>query len=316
MTLQIIPWDGTPVIAPGAYSHVPIDVYHTSWTAEPSISSSGLRTIFSESPAHYWDKSPYNPNREEKAQTEAMILGRAAHHLLLGEADFASQFAIRPEKYPDPKGGADKPWSGNATWCREWLAFKAEQGLTVVTQAQVEKIKGIAAQLSGHPMVRAGALNGHIEVSFLWRDEETGVLVRARPDALPTDSMDFSDLKVTADVSDEAIVKSLEKFGYPQQAALVGDACKAIIKREMSSFSLICAESTRPHCIRAKTIHASDIYLGERANRIALRMFKHGIETGEWPGPGGVETDAQVVGMTDWARKRVEAKLALLEAVR
>jgi hypothetical protein len=310
--VNITHWSGHPLTEPGIYRGVPLARYHTDWTAEPSISSSGLRTIWSASPAHYWDQSFYNPDREDRPDTEAMILGRAAHHLLLGEADFRREYAIRPTTYPDDKG-AEKPWSGNSNWCKAWLAARAAEGLTVVTEAQVEKIKRMAAALATHPMVRAGALNGHIEHSFLWRDHETGVLLRARPDALPIDCLDFGDLKCTADVSDEGIERAIGGFGYHMQAALTRQACRALLGRDLTSFTLICVETTRPHCVRAKTIRPSDMDLADRQIRVALRSFAKGIRTGRWPGPGGEQTDAEYASITPWDERKINDRLALAE---
>ena len=59
--MNIVRWDGKPITENGIYSHVPFETYHGDpirsallFGDEPSISSSGLRKIVTESPAHYW----------------------------------------------------------------------------------------------------------------------------------------------------------------------------------------------------------------------------------------------------------------------
>jgi hypothetical protein len=125
-----------------------MEAYHSQLTIAPSISSSGLRTIENKSPLHYWATSYLNPDRvEDDDDTEAMILGRAAHTLLLGEDGFRDDYVIRPDKYENDDGDW-KPWNGNATVCKEWLAARKSEGKTVLLKSQVEAINGIAEQLS------------------------------------------------------------------------------------------------------------------------------------------------------------------------
>ena len=205
--MKVIAWDGNPISKPGIYSGVPISVYHSGrLCVGPSISSSGLRTIFSESEAHFWDKCPLNPDAEPMEETGSLVLGRATHHLLLGEANFVQEFALRPSTYSDdPK----KPWSGNSKECKAWLADQRKAAKTVVTPEQMEKIKGMALRLGREPLVRAGALNGLIECTMAVLDEETGVWLLARPDVIPTDSGDYVDLKTTTSVLYPDLVRTL-----------------------------------------------------------------------------------------------------------
>src|SRR4051794_35615536 len=102
---------GAVITAPGLYSGVPIQTYHgASLCGGPSVSSSGLRKIINQSPAHFWCESPYNPNRVEPKESDALVLGRAAHHLLLGEDDFSTLFIARPDKWDSWRTDAAKAW--------------------------------------------------------------------------------------------------------------------------------------------------------------------------------------------------------------
>jgi hypothetical protein len=90
--------DGEIVIEPGIYDML-IGWYHQQCCDGPSISSSDIRAIL-RSPAHFWRTSELNPNRVEKDDKEAFILGRAAHYLLLGEKNFGQHFIVPPAKAP------------------------------------------------------------------------------------------------------------------------------------------------------------------------------------------------------------------------
>lgn len=292
---------GTIITEPGAYANVPMDWYHGQPCDGPSISSSGLRTIFNQSLAHYWDSSPLNPNRQEIDQTEAIVLGRAAHHLLLGEGDFDKHFVVRPDTYVSEKG-EKKPWSNNANVCKEWNAAQAEAGLTILTPNQIEYIKGMSRTLSEEPAVQGGILNGLVELSMFWKDEETGIWIKSRPDAVPNDA-DAADLKCVADISDDGIKRGLGDRGYHQQAATVKEAMRMIFHREMENFFLVYVEQKRPHCVRIDTIDPEDVELGIEENHAALRLFKRALETRYWPGPKNISGDGGFVRRAPWARE-------------
>lgn len=310
--LQVIPWNGKPISEPGIYQNVPIAQYHSGHLCVgPSISSSGLRKIFGESPMHYWDGSAYNPNRAISEDSEAFILGRAAHHLFLGEPFFSKLFVIRPDEAPD-----GRQWNGNNLTCKKWLAARAEEGRTVLTSAHVERIKGMALALGREPLVQSGALNGIIEATMAWQDKETGVWLLARPDVIPTDDADFIDLKSAQSVDIGSIVKSIGPmeyggYAYNQQGALVCDGYKILTGRNASSFSLYFVESKRPHCCNLVQMVADDLHLGSRMNKSALLKFVKGMNSGHWPGPNGDQAMAASVSISDRGRTIVEDRLRM-----
>jgi hypothetical protein len=310
VSIPIIAWDGQPISKPGIYSGIPMDAYHGQLTVGPSVSSSGLRTLFSQSPRAYFRDSYLNPARREQKVTEAFVFGRGAHHLLLGEANFRKHFIVRPEKYPEgtsykwiePRVLGDPPffkaWSSNSNWCRAWALNAWMVGLTVLTQGDIKMIRAMADALSEDPLVQAGILNGLIELSFVWQDKETGVWLKWRPDALPTDDLSFADLKTTADISDEALERSVGTYAYHMQGALGAMACREILGRDMTDFSLVFVEKqdTLP-CVRTKTIQPGFIAMGVEQIEVSLKLFKRCLDTGKWPGPGGEQHDAEYIGL-------------------
>lgn len=301
-------WHHKSVAMPGIYSHMPISFYHSAAAAiEPSISSSGLRTIFRESPKHYWSRSPYNPDRIEEEETNSLILGRAAHHLLFGEADFRNLFTVRPATI---NGEA---WHSNKIICKAWLRQQAAAGLTVLTMPQLDQIKGMAKSLAEEPLVRAGILNGSIEQSYFWKDQETGIWLKSRPDANPNDSLDFCDMKATHSVLWDDLRRTIADYGYFQQGALTGEACRQIHHQPMNSFSLLFIESKPPHCCRIVTLKENDLKLGDDANRSALNTFAECFKSKHWPGPGGDQQDAAYIEMQPYTQKRLARQLGWAE---
>jgi hypothetical protein len=304
--IQSIPWDGKPITADGIYSGIPLDDYHCGDICDgPSVSSSGLRRLWMTSPAHFWDSSPLNPNRNaDDDDKEAFILGRAAHLVCCGEPGFAEQFVIRPQTLDG------EPWQGNRKVCKAWIAARKREGKTVLTEAQTEAIKGMAVALGNNALVQAGILNGLIERSMFRRDPETGLWLKARPDAIPNDSGDFADLKTTPSVMFLDLRKTISEFAYQMQAALVLEIAAAIgIPAE--TFTLVFVEKKRPHCVRPMMLKDEDIVRGVDMNRAMLRTVADCLATGVWPGPGADRADAEHVDLADWSRKQIDDRLKL-----
>lgn len=306
--MKVTPWDGKRITKAGLYSGVPSSAYHGADLCDgPSLSSSGLKTIFHKSPRHYWYASPYNPKRAEPDDSDALILGRAAHHALLGEAEFDKHYVVRPEKLDG------KAWNSNSGACKDWLANASDLGLTVLTPAQRDAIIGMRDGLREHPMVDPNGpvrlLDGLVEHTLVWKDEETGLWLKSRPDVIPLASDDGADLKTTADISDDGVERMVGTYGVNQQGALVAEAWSQVFKRPLQGFSLVLVESKPPHCARVKTLKPHDLELGRMQNRMALRLAAKCFQTGVWPGPGGTQTDAEFVEIKSWQRGRIEARI-------
>lgn len=301
--MNIRKWDKKPISEPGIYSGVPMSVYHGPDLCDgPSVSSSGLRAIYNKSPAHYWCGSPYNPGRlDDGDETDTLILGRAAHHLLLGEDDFNEHYVMRPEKFDS--------WRTNAA--KEWRAGQEAEGRTVLINKQIDAIRYMARSLAAHPLVERGILNGAIEQTLVWKCRETGVWIKARPDAIPNDSGDFADLKTTQSVRRDDIARSIASYGYHQQAALILAGWKELTGRDAESFSFVFVESKPPCCVSIVTLKEDDIARGMKQNASAIKKFAHGIATGEWPGPA--ESDAEYISLPAWEQGRIDFQLEMEE---
>lgn len=271
-------WGCQPISEPGIYAGVPMAVYHgASLCVGPSISSSGLRTIENESPAHYWCRSPYNPEREPDEPNDDFDFGRAAHTLLLGEGGFREQFAIRPKEFKD--------WRSDAA--QEWRDEMRAAGRSILTPADVEAIKKVAASLARHPVIRGGLMNGEIEQTIAWQDSATGTWLKARPDALPRDRV-LVDLKTCASADRQSTARALSDYGYHMQLALGGMGIEAVTGEAPGNddYVLVFVEKKPPYAVNIKPIDAEAIYYGRRQLRRAIDTFARCMETGDWPAYG------------------------------
>lgn len=89
-----------PIQRPGLYQSPALADYHGAAvvaTGEYAVSSSSdLRTDWALLLSHLHEQWVHNPQAAPREETRPMLLGRAAHHLLLGEQNFAGHFATQP----------------------------------------------------------------------------------------------------------------------------------------------------------------------------------------------------------------------------
>lgn len=314
--IKTIEWDGVQITKPGMYSGIPINLYHKpNICVGASISSTGLRAINPEvgSPAHFYAKWSGNPNRVDDDDKRSYILGRALHHLILGEKHFAMFFCVQELEYPDSKTGELKPWNNNATHCRIWHKRMKNKGLTVLTQKEMEQLRNMAQAIANNDLVKRGLFNGLIERSFFWKDKETGIWLKWRPDCVPTDSADFTDLKSTTSVLHHDIVRTIREFSYYQQAALGHEATKQVFDMEMSSFTYLFVEKQPPWCTRDYRVSDEDLMRGARMNRGCIRTFARCLKDNHWPGPGEGNEGNEQVSLSQSARAEIDRLLQLME---
>jgi hypothetical protein len=290
----------------GIVSGLKLEEYHQQCTDGPSVSSSGLRRIATQSLAHFWAYSSLNPDAEPQEESASMVLGKGSHHLFLGEDNFSLEYVARPETLDG------EPWQGNRKVCRQWLKDQEAIGRTILLPAQLTTIRGMAKSLAKHELVMSGILHGEIEKSMFWRDPDTGIYLKSRPDVIPNDSGDFADLKTTTSVRYDALQNTIAEYGYHQQAALVGHIYKQLTGRPMTSFSLVCVETKIPYCVRVVTLRDEDLARGHEQNMIALKMLRRALDTNEWPGPGDY-SHADFIDLPDWKRKRIDEDVQYLK---
>lgn len=315
--MQCLPLAANELVSRNGVYDLTMDRYHGQPCDTPSISSSGLKLMW-KSGKHFYDKSQLNPANwicevvdgvERKVFKHAgdrphFSLGRATHHLIfLGRKGFDREFVVRPEKWED--------WRSNAA--KAWRAEMIKARLTIITQDELDAIAGMARSLAAHPLVKAGILDGAVERSLIFRSPETGLWYKSRPDNITESDGDFSDLKTCVDVSAEALQKAIKSFGYHMQGGLVGMAAETVLNVEMKSFTLVFVEKTAPFCVETVTIDPEDILRGRFQVQAMMRRFASCLANDNWPGPGGEQSDAKIIGLRDFDRKSIDAQLELLK---
>lgn len=166
--------------APGIYYGLSFEDY----LADPAIGSSGIKDLIV-SPEEYWFNSPLNPDREP-FDSNAHKVGRAYHAMVL------------------------EPWKP--------FPFKIKEGV------KSSKVEGMMGEEDYKMLLRMykrlldmpkhwNALHGGVaEVSIFYRDKETGLMCKIRPDNWTPEWV--TDLKTCSDVSSKALRWDFPKWKY------------------------------------------------------------------------------------------------------
>lgn len=294
------------ITAPGAYPGIDTLDYHRNpdLLPGPSISSSGLKTIMSKSPRHFWWNSPLNPERPAENDASHFAMGKAAHDLLLLSERWPECYHVLPAGFS---------WASSRTknFTDDQLAALAarEEGKVLLKADEAETVEAMAAALRANPFAAAALSNGESEVTLAWQDEETGVWLRARPDFLPNvvrgtgDTRAVPDLKTAADASPRAFQRAIANFGYHQSAALYADGIKAVFGLHPTHWVHVVMEKEPPHVVALYELPGEDIERGRWLNRKAIRRFADCLSADKWP---GYSDDVSACGLPGWERKVID----------
>lgn len=271
----------------GVYDAIPDDVYHGD---KNSLSSSGARKLLPPScPALF----RYEQDHRRKSTTEFDI-GHAAHALVLG---YGAE--IQEIDAPD--------WKTKAAREERDLAYAA--GKTPLLTKEHNQVKAMASTLKKHPVAAMLFTAGVAEQSLYWRDAETGVWLRARPDWMPETNggrLIITDYKTAVSSNPARFSKSAADFGYHCQAAWYLDAAIALGLADDPAFVFVVQEKSAPYLASVVELDRDAIELGRRLNRRAIDTYAACVAANHWP---GWSDEVELVHLPTWAAYQAEETL-------
>ncbi len=164
----------------------------------------------------------------------------------------------------------------------QWhAAFEAETGKWMVTPKESQLISDMAESVAAKSNAIELLEGGDAEQSCYWKDDETGLNLRCRPDYMNADFI--SDLKSIESVRDKAITNAIEKFGYLISQAMYQDGVYQVTG-DWRQFCFIFVDKKPPHLCRVISVDYDAAESGLRKYRERLTRLRECLDADEWPG--------------------------------
>lgn len=248
-------------IQPGVYD-ITADDYHADPVPGGSLSSTGARKLLPPGcPALYH----YEQGHQQAKPARHLEFGTAVHTLAFGDGPGLVRIDADSYKTKEAQQAAAKARA---------------QGAVPLLAAEMQQAEDMAAALLAHPQAGDLLTDGEAEQTYLWRDPETGIWCRARMDYVRPGEV--VDLKTTQDVSLDALIKTIHKWGYHQQRDWYIRGYRAIWGHD-PEWKFIFIDKNPPYLITVVDCDVTSALIGEARNRRARHIFAECQRTGIWP---------------------------------
>lgn len=268
------------VDAEGVYADIPDHVYHSD---RGSLSSSGARKLLPPSCPATFRYEQDNP----PAPKDEYDMGHAVHTLVLGVGAPIVRIDV-------------DAWTTKAA--REQRDAARAEGKVPLKAADYDAAVAMANAVRRHPVAAMLLRDGVAEHSIYWRDSETGVMLRARPDWLPRTGpggrLVIVDYKTSTSASPDKFRSAAADYGYHQQAEWYRDGVAAVGMSEDPAFVFVVQEKKPPYLVSVVELDNDALMLGRRLNRRAIDTYAECVAADHWPTWGD---DVHLVSLPTWA---------------
>ncbi len=272
----ILPEDFTPHWLPGLTN----EQYHADKT---SVSSTALKRIL-KSPLNFYSSHMLGFREEE---SDAFRFGSAFHMALLEPTEFQKMYVLQPEF----KG------TGSVAARAEWRESQ-KPGAVILKEDEYNDLLGMLNSVQRHN----GACNilkkGESEVSGYFRDPETGIKCRIRPDFMHLGSMALLDVKTTRDVEATEFSKTMWNYRYDIQMYFYSKAIEIITGRRVKYHLYLAIEKKFPFECAVYNVDEMVLERGKRDCDAAMQKLKTCLDTDAWI---GYQNKVEMISLPSWA---------------
>lgn len=239
-------------------------------------------------------KPPLFP-REEKA---VYAFGTATHQL------FSAPGRIDEVAIEIPEDVLTKARAKHGNKYKTWKAD--HPGLIYLKSEEMAAARMMVRRVYDHPIANklfASAL--HFEHTLIWRDAETGLGLRARPDLLSgfKGGMIPSDFKTSRALSPYEFARDAKKFGYHRQGAWYSEPLR-LMGYDVPAFYFIASDKSPAHECRVYDLEDDNYALGleeiRRARGELAERFGKTEALGEDAWRSELDLTAATISLPTW----------------
>lgn len=169
---------------------------------------------------------------------------------------------------------------------------------TVLTAGGMDKVEEMAGQLWLHPKAKELLGGGYVaEPSFFWKDEDTGIWCKTRPDFVDFDRGIVGDLKFLSKgkADPRKFTWACRDFGYDLQAAWNIYGIHKVMKQLLREFWFIVVETDAPY--RVACYQLDEEWLGDALYecKALLETERQCRENNLWPNFTNDNADGEIL---------------------
>lgn len=275
--------------------------YHADQVADqPTLSSSIAKLLVDASPAHARANHPrLNPNYKPE-DDDKFSIGTCVHALLLQGEQVFDRLAYDSWRTNDAKAAAKEARAHGRIPLLDKDADRVD-----------EMLEAVRAQIGALEVDPLPFTDGTPEVTMVW--DEQGVACRARIDWLHASTLVIDDLKTTSRYANpEAWQRGpLYDHGADLQASLYLRGLRAVTGVD-AKWRWIVVETQPPYALSVIAPTAAVLALGDAKVDLALRKWRHCLETGSWPAYPRTVVDAELPAWIEsrWLEREAREEIA------
>jgi len=239
--------------------------YHAS----EGISASGIKLLLKCPKKYHWQ---YILGNREGGSTDALKFGSGLHTLLLEPEKFEEEYIVL-EEIPRKNSNAYKE------------LIEKNSGKTILKQDEYNQMLGMSEAFKAYDNSEL-ILSGDcmIEQSIFWKDEETGILLKSRPDFYNKKAGIIFDLKTALDASRSGFSRAKFSYEYHIQAYMQWEAIRLLTDKEPGAICHLVIEKNEPYLVACYQITNVELEMGKFQLQKALKYYSDCNRVGKWRG--------------------------------
>ncbi len=152
----------------------------------------------------------------------------------------------------------------------------------------------MANAIVNHPHALDLIVDAKYEQSYFWKDPESGLMVKARPDILHLNMI--VDLKTIACADSRPYQRAMVDSGYHIQAALVREGIYQLTGKDIPNCINLCIEKVYPWSIGIKIISEAALDEGRKEFKEILMDMRNAFDNNYFP-----DYEIETVELPRWA---------------
>jgi len=260
------------IVGPGFQSYWSAEMTHEEYHADKTAINSSILKLFDISPAAVEAHYLTHETIEDEPEAEHFTLGRAIHAAALEPKRFVKIMTVAPEF----KG------EGSRKAKKEWMDAQPK-GAMILKPKQHLQLTGMINSILNYPDAVKLLNNGCPEITGYYRDPDTGIKGKIRPDLWNEELGILLDIKSCVDSSPRVFSRKIFEYGYHLSMAMYSTGIQQITGNKPNYCIFLAIEKKPPYERALYVCTEMMLQKGFEEYKYRMEKFKYCLENKSWP---------------------------------